>query len=36
MEKILRNAYNIPLFSYSRYFICFEVVNLFVSLEPIA
>ena len=27
-ENILRNAYNIVLFIYNRYFTCFEAVNL--------
>ena len=27
MQKIPRNAYNIVLFKYDRYFTCLEVVN---------
>ena len=28
MQKILRYAYNIVLFTINRYFTCFEAVNL--------
>ena len=32
MLKILGNAYNIELFTYNRYFTCFEAVNLVQKL----
>ena len=32
MQKIPRNAYNIVLFTYNRYFTCFEAVNLVQKL----
>ena len=32
MQKILRNASNIVLFTYNRYFTCFEAVNLLQKL----
>ena len=32
MQKISRNAYNIVLCTYNRYFTCFEAVNLVQKL----
>ena len=33
MHKILWNAYNIVLFTYNKYFTCFEAVNLVQELS---